>query len=257
MYTAVQKNTAISLDAESTFVNTDYFANVCHEIRTPVSAIVGLSSILSRPDICMQKQAECVAMLRTSSAMLLELVNDLLDSFKTNHRSMELEPIAFDLTKVVEEAKSIVTVKAEEKGLMIYVQLGANIREPYIGDPLRIRQILINLLGNAIKFTHQGIIFIYMNEVRTATGSTEVSITVSDCGIGMNTEIQEKIFDKFTQGDTNISQQYGGSGLGLFISQELAHLMNGNITVKSHPNMGSQFILTLPLQKAANLSVIT
>jgi signal transduction histidine kinase len=189
-------------------------------------------------------------MLQDSSHMLTELLNDLLDSFKIDNGRMALEHIVFDLAKVLEEAKNIITVKAKEKGIGIDMQVGTDLPVLYVGDPLRIRQILLNLLGNAVKFTSHGIISIYMAQKEGSRGYSEVSITVADCGIGISNEKLGRIFEKYAQGDVSISREYGGTGLGLFISQELAHLMKGGITVKSWPHMGSHFILTLPLQKA-------
>jgi signal transduction histidine kinase len=234
---------------ERKFVNTDYFANVCHEIRTPLNAITGLATILASPDVTPKKQRECARMLQDSSHMLAELLNDLLDSFKLENERMDLEHIPFDLTKVLEEATNIITVRAKEKGLGIYMRIGRGIPALYVGDPLRIRQIVLNLLSNAVKFTSEGIISVHMAEENRADGHAEVSITVADCGIGIDHEKLGKIFDKYTQGDASVSRKYGGTGLGLFISQELAHLMKGSITVKSWPHMGSHFTLTLPLQR--------
>jgi signal transduction histidine kinase len=242
---------------ERKFVNTDYFANVCHEIRSPLGAIVGLASILAGQDIGPKKRQECAIMLQDSSHMLTELLNDLLDSFKIDNGRMDIEHIVFDLTKVLEEAKNIITVKAKEKGLGIDMQIGKGLPALYVGDPLRIRQILLNLLGNAVKFTSQGIISLHMTEEKIFNGHFEINITVADCGIGIDNEKLGKIFDKYTQGDPSISREYGGTGLGLFISQELAHLMKGSITVKSWPHIGSHFTLTLPLQKAPVLVATT
>jgi signal transduction histidine kinase len=233
------------------FVNTDYFASVCHEIRTPLNAIVGLASILASPNMPVTKQKECARMLQDSSNMLSELLNDLLDSFKIDNSAMSLEHITFDLAKVLEEARNILTVKAKQKGLDIHLQIDKDTPTLYVGDPLRIRQILLNLLSNAVKFTHNGVISIHMAEQATWGGFCEVCITVADCGIGIEKEKLGNIFDKYIQADTSVSREYGGTGLGLFISQELAHLMKGNITVKSWPQMGSHFTLTLPLEKAA------
>ncbi len=193
-------------------------------------------------------------MLLDSSNMLTELLNELLDTFKIDNEKMDLEHVVFDLAQVLEEAKNIITVRAKEKGLDIHMRIGKRLPILYVGDPLRIRQILVNLLSNAVKFTSRGTISIHLTEQKGASGYSQVSITVADSGIGINKETLSRIFDKYRQGNASISRQYGGTGLGLFISQELAHLMNGHITVKSWPGMGSHFILTLPLQKASTLA---
>lgn len=255
--TAQTENFALNISRipglERKFVNTDYFANVCHEIRTPLNAIVGLASILANPDIHPKKQKECAVMLQDSSHMLTALLNDLLDSFKIGNGKMDLEHTVFDLIQVIEEAKNIITVKAKEKGLGLHMQISKHFPTHYVGDPLRIRQILLNLLSNAVKFTSHGIISLLLGEEKMPNGQYEISITVADCGIGIDNEKLGQIFDKYTQGDPSISREYGGTGIGLFISQELAHLMKGSITVKSWPNMGSHFTLTLPLQQAPTL----
>jgi signal transduction histidine kinase len=235
------------LGFERKFVNTDYFANVCHEIRTPLNAILGLASILANPNMTLTKHQQCAVMLKDSSQMLTELLNDLLDSFKIDNRRMVLEHIPFDLPQVLEEAKNIITVKAQEKGLTIDMQIENSSPAVYMGDPLRLRQIVLNLLSNAIKFTSKGSISLSMRGEKNST----ICIVVGDSGIGIDNEKLIEIFDKYVQGDTSISREYGGTGLGLFISQELAHLMKGNITVKSIMGEGSEFTLTLPLQKAS------
>lgn len=234
-------------------VNTDYFANVCHEIRTPLNAVVGLAGLLSNPNIDPVKQRKCAVMLRDSSQMLSELLNDLLDSFKIDNGRMSLEHIVFDLTKVIEEARNIIASKAREKGLGIHMRLDSGLTGIYMGDPLRLRQILLNLLSNAVKFSNQGIISIHLTQENSTAETSEVSITVADSGCGIDPDKLGIIFNKYTQGDRSISRKYGGTGLGLFISQELAHLMKGGITVKSWPNLGSHFTLTIPLQRATVL----
>ncbi len=242
--------------SRSKFEDADYLAILCHEIRTPLGAIVGLADILASTKCSPKQQTECADMLHDSSKMLMGLLNDLLDSFKLDNGKVELEHTTFDLAQVLEEAKNIAMVKAREKGLSIYTRIGKPASALFMGDPLRIRQIILNLLGNAVKFTAKGIISLYMTEEVNSHGQSEVCITVADSGIGIEKEKLGKIFDKYTQGDASTTRQYGGTGLGLFISQELAHLMKGTITVKSWPQMGSHFIVTLPLQKAPALLAI-
>jgi len=237
------------------FEDAEHLAILCHEIRTPLGAIVGLADLLASLECSPEKQRECADMLHDSSKMLMELLNDLLDSFKLGSGEMELEHIPFDLTKVLEEAKNIITVKAQEKGLNVYINIGRDIPVLFMGDPLRIRQILLNLLSNAIKFTNKGIISIHMNEEITSNGYSHIRITVADSGIGIGKENLSKIFNKYKQASTSVSREYGGTGLGLFISQELAYLMKGRISVESWPLIGSHFTVSLPLQKASALLV--
>lgn len=234
-------------------MDADYLAIMCHEIRTPLNAVVGLASIIGSLEHNPGKQKQCVAMLNDSAKMLITLLDELLDSFQINGHGIKLEHAVFDLAKLLQEAKNIMTAKAEEKGLQLHIRIGEGIPAYFMGDPLRIRQIILNLLGNAVKFTSTGIISIYMAEKMLANGYSSIRITVADCGIGIAKENLAKIFDKYAQADSSIGKKYGGTGLGLFISQELAHLMKGKITAKSWPGRGSHFTLSLPLQKAAVL----
>jgi len=242
-----------SIAPRSRFGNAEYLAIICHEIRTPLNAIVGLSNVIANQQCSPQRQKECLNMLSDSSGMLTGLLNNLLDSFKLDNGSVELERITFDLTKVLEEAKNIITIKAQEKNLKIHMRIGKGVPALFEGDPLRIRQILLNLLGNAVKFADNGIISLYMSESTGSDGYSEVCITVADCGIGIKREKLGKIFDMYTQGDASTSREHGGTGLGLFICQQLIQLMNGTIVVKSWPRVGSHFIVTLPLRKAHEL----
>jgi len=235
----------------SRFEDADYLAMICHEIGTPLTVILGISQILANVECSPQKKKECAEVLRDSSNMLMELINNMLDSSKLDSGSVELERIPFDLAKTLEEAKNIITGKAAEKSLEVHMRIDGSYPAVFMGDPLRIRQILLNLLGNAVKFTSRGIISLTMTEGAVLNGYSQVCITVADCGIGIEQEQLEKIFGKCAQANPGISRKYGGTGLGLFISQELAHLMNGNITVKSQPHKGSEFTVTLPLMKAS------
>ncbi len=197
------------------------------------------------------KKIECAEMLRDSSHMLMSLLRNMMDSAKINAGMIEIEEINFDLIKVVQESVRIISSKALEKGLDLQVRITDSLHPQWIGDPLRIRQILLNLLSNAIKFTETGQVSLCVKTKRDHHGNDQLCITVSDTGIGMDKDVLERIFSKYTQGDAGISRRHGGAGLGLSISQELAHLMHGDIAVKSRSGMGSHFIVTLPLQKAA------
>lgn len=233
---------------QSSFEDVDYLMSVCHEIRTPLNAIIGLSTILSKHDCNEAKRIQCAEVLCKSSHMLMELLNDLLDSSKINAGKMKIQSVQFDMTEVIKEACHIISVQAEEKGLILRINIHPHIPHLFMGDPLRICQILINLLSNAIKFTPAGYITIFMNTAFCSNGAYEVRLVIADDGIGMKPSEMEIVFDKYTQATVGTSQHYGGTGLGLSISQELAHLMNGKLTVESKPGQGSRFILTLPLK---------
>ena len=232
------------------FEDADYLAFMCHEIGTPLAAIIGLSHILSDIDCSVQKKAECAQMLRDSSNVLTGLMKNMLDSSKIGAGMLEIENINFDLHGLIREAAHIVAIKALEKGLDLHVNIADGLPAECIGDPLRISQILLNLLSNAIKFTEKGHITIYVSAQIHPDGHDQLRITVADTGAGICKESLDKIFNKYTQANSSISRKYGGTGLGLSISQNLANLMHGEITVRSWPGIGSRFVLTLPLCKA-------
>ncbi len=234
----------------TTHFDADYLATLCHEIRTPLATIVGLSDILSNAECNPRRQSECAGMLRDSSHMLMALLNDLLDSSRLEAGRMEIEHTCFNLAEVVQEAVHIITLPAKEKGLELYTHIGSGLPMELVGDPLRIRQILLNLLSNAVKFTTTGQVALYVTAKPVLNGHyCPVSITVADSGAGMSKAEIEKIFEKYVQANASVSRKHGGTGLGLSISRNLAHLMHGDITVKSWPGIGSHFIVTLPLEK--------
>lgn len=241
----------VHAEAHVRFEEADYLAIMCHEIATPLNAIIGLSYILANVECSPQKKNECGEMLRDSSNMIMELLKNMLEHSRIDAGMTEVENIAFDLTKVVQEAVHIIAVKASEKGLDLNVHIANELPTQCIGDPLRIRQILLNLLNNAIKFTEKGQVSLDVNKTTNMHGNDQLCITVADTGIGIKEEFIEKIFDKYTQADSSVSRKYGGTGLGLSISQELARLMQGSIAVKSWLGIGSHFIVTLPLQSAS------
>lgn len=247
MHSTSQITEPIALTAPSKFANEDYLATICHEIRSPLNAIIGLSNILAHPDCSPEKRVQCTRVLRDSSDMLMELLNDMLDTTKLENGKLKIEHIPFDLRKVAEEAMNIMALKAEEKNLDFNSHICADLPASFIGDPLRIRQILLNLLSNAVKFTDAGFVSLNVEVKADSHRHCEIFITVSDSGIGIEKEKLGRIFDKYMQIAT--SRKYGGTGLGLPISRELAHLMHGDISVKSEPGAGTRFIVTLPLLK--------
>lgn len=226
-----------------------YLASMCHEIKTPLAAIVSLSHILSDVTCSGFRKHQCAQMLRDSSDMLSGLLGDLLDSSKLESGKIQLEHLAFSPEKVIREALHIVSYKAEGKGLRLTLDMGSDVPGSLIGDPLRIRQIVVNLLTNAIKFTDSGSIEVFLNAEDVSAGDCRLAIAVADCGIGMTTLELEKIFHPYVQANSSISRYYGGTGLGLSISRSLAHLMKGDIVVSSRPGEGSCFTAYLLLEK--------
>ncbi len=227
---------------------TDFLATMSHEIRTPMNAIMGLTSILSMSSPLTEKQKEYVTTLRKSSDTLLQLINDLLDITQIESRSIELERTPFSLAELLDDVVQMMLPKAQEKALKFNADTEAVAGQTYIGDPARLRQVMINLCSNALKFTDQGSISLRIYKKHAAKpGSEMIAIEVSDTGIGIPADKQQAIFDKFVQADTSINRRFGGTGLGLTITRKLVELMGGQITVESEPKQGSVFTVTLPL----------
>ena len=227
----------------------EFLANMSHEIRTPMNVVLGLSDILSLSSPLTVKQEEYINTLRMSAESLLSIINDLLDISKIETEKYELEIISFDLAELVHEIVTIMSVKAEEKGLSFKLDLNGIENRIYRGDPTRIRQILTNLCGNAIKFTEAGSVDLKVQGFSVANSSTEnMYITVADTGIGISRDKINTIFEKFTQADSSINRKYGGTGLGLAITKTLVEMMNGTISLESQLGTGTIFTVSIPLE---------
>lgn len=229
----------------------EFLATMSHEIRTPMNAIIGLAHLLNNSRPLTDKQTEFIRTLQLSAQSLLTLINDLLDFSKTESSKIELEHIPFSFARIIRDIVEMFSMELQKKGISIdYIPSPAG-EQSFLGDPLRIRQILTNLVSNAIKFTQEGGITIQL----ATTPSCElhyiyVHISIKDTGIGIPSNKIEAVFDKFMQADMSITRQYGGSGLGLAICKNLAELMGGSITLKSALGEGSEFTLHLPLEYA-------
>jgi signal transduction histidine kinase/CheY-like chemotaxis protein len=224
----------------------EFLANVSHEIRTPMNAIIGLTHLIARQTSGNATLKKYVDTLQTSGESLLMLINDLLDVAKIEAGGIEIEAIPFSLENIVHDTLSILSVKAAEKGLKFETDLDAVTGRTFIGDPLRISQILTNLVSNAVKFTPKGRITV----AGRRNGDGHVELTVSDTGVGIPPDKQALIFQKFTQADSSVTRQYGGTGLGLAICKGLAELMGGRITVESEVGRGTRFTVRLPLRES-------
>lgn len=232
-------------EAKSTFL-----ATMSHEIRTPLNGIVGIAAAMARTDLD-PRQQEMVGLINMSGETLERLLSDLLDLSKieAGHIDLNLEP--FDLKTSVEAAAKVMKAAAEDKGLDFTVSFAPSAEGVFVGDAVRIRQIVTNLISNAVKFTTSGSVALQVNgeAAPDASAPTLVHIRVSDTGIGFDSETADKLFRRFEQADGSITRRFGGTGLGLSISQALAIAMGGRIVASGEPGVGSQFQLTLPLRR--------
>jgi signal transduction histidine kinase/ligand-binding sensor domain-containing protein/CheY-like chemotaxis protein/HPt (histidine-containing phosphotransfer) domain-containing protein len=239
---------------EAARAKSDFLDRMSHELRTPMNGVVGMTELLSRTALS-ATQTHLTKTIRSSAQILLQIVNDLLDLSKIRAGKVALEALPIDLGQVLEECTSLFAGSAESKGIELIVCPPLRSERTLLGDPLRVRQILMNLVGNAVKFTSQGEVV-----VRADVGAIEgeraiVKIAVADTGIGMDAAAMKRIFEPFSQADETTTRRFGGTGLGLAICRELADLMGGTIEVDSKPQIGSTFCLSLPLQVGAEPSV--
>jgi len=235
---------------EAVRTKSSFLAIMSHELRTPLNGVIGMTSLLQESDLP-HEHAELVDTIKMCADNLLALINDILDLSKIEAGGLELESIRFDLRELVESAVMIVAEQAMTKGLEIGCMVGSGVPELVQGDPTRLRQVLVNLLGNAVKFTERGDVLVTVNhhspQEGDVAGSLRLSFAVKDTGIGIPAEIVPRLFKPFVQGDDSTTRKHGGTGLGLAISQRLVHCMGGNISVSSMIEVGSTFTFTVSL----------
>lgn len=226
----------------ASYSKSQFLANMSHEIRTPLNVLLGASELLSETKLN-SEQKKFVEMFQTSGKHLLGLLNDIIDLSRIESGQLETEEIAFDLLKTLDFVEKLFSLKAQEQGLQFYVEtdrIKSAIRK---GDPLRIRQILVNLIGNSFKFTKEGTISLTVEEL----DSQVIQFVVHDTGAGIPEDKQKEIFETFQQGDVSMSRKHGGAGLGLAITKNLCELMGGTIDLQSQVGNGSRFIVRIPL----------
>ena len=228
----------------------EFLANMSHEIRTPLNGVIGVAQALSGTPMN-ERQQEMLELIRSSGATLQHLLSDILDLARVESGRMELRSEPFDLAKAVNEAAQLYAAQAEEKGLRFFVEAPEDTRVWIDGDVVRLKQILTNLVSNAVKFTTQGLVSLSISRGVGAEGEPVFRFMVSDTGVGFDAAARARLFSRFEQADGTITRRFGGTGLGLAICRELAGMMGGDLDCESEPDGGSTFILTVPLNEVA------
>jgi signal transduction histidine kinase/CheY-like chemotaxis protein len=237
---------------EGTKAKSEFLAHMSHEIRTPMNGIIGMTNVALKTKLS-DSQREYLSAVKTSADSLLLIINEILDFSKIEAGHLELDPVPFDFQECLTDGLKSVALQAHLKDLELGCIIDRNIPLELIGDPARLRQIIINLVGNALKFTSQGSVSLQASLLAETDERVELEVRVKDSGIGIPKERQGKIFESFTQADSSTSRKFGGTGLGLTITALLVEMMGGRIWVESEPGEGSTFIFTMLLEKSESV----
>ena len=228
-----------------------FLANMSHEIRTPMNAVINMTRLLADTELT-PKQHGYVKTALSSCDILLSLINDILNFSKIEAGKLELEVLDFDLRNVIGEVMNVIAVKADEKGLRLTTRIDDNIFPYFCGDPVRLGQILLNYLSNAVKFTEKGRVSLHTSSEGENDACVTLRFSVTDTGVGIPEDCMDSLFRSFSQTDASITREYGGTGLGLAISKQLGEMMGGQVSVESKEGMGSTFRFTTVLEKQSS-----
>jgi signal transduction histidine kinase len=228
-----------------------FLANMSHEIRTPMNGIIGMADLLAQTKLS-EEQADYLETIMISGRNLLSIINDILDFSKIESNQVELENISFELTELIDETVKVLMIRAQENNVVLFKSITSDVPVHLKGDPFRLRQIISNLMNNAIKFTFDGSVKVQIDVEKDADRSVKLRFSIIDTGVGISEEGKEKLFKSFSQADSSTTRKYGGTGLGLAISKSLCEMMDGEIGVESELGKGSTFWFTAVFEKSAS-----